>query len=99
MIKIEDRAINKVGDAIVSTDVRIPQELGVTKHATWLMESFVDRAHYAGTCYQAANWIRVGRTQGRGRQDRFRHARETVKDIYVYPLEKDFRSKLGLAAD
>ena len=65
----------------------------------FLMESFVDRAHFAGTCYQAANWIRVGRTQGRGRQDRFRHARETVKDIYVYPLEKDFRSQLGLAAD
>ena len=48
---------------------------------------------------QAANWIRVGRTQGRGRQDRFRKAAETVKDIYVYPLEKDFRSKRGLAAD
>jgi hypothetical protein len=65
----------------------------------FLMESFVDRAHFAGTCYQAANWIRVGRTQGRGRQDRFRQASETVKDIYVYPLEKDFRAQLGLAAD
>jgi hypothetical protein len=64
-----------------------------------LMESFVDSARFAGTSYQAANWIRVGRTQGRGRQDRFRQASETVKDIYVYPLEKDFRSQLGLAAD
>lgn len=65
----------------------------------FLMESFVDRAHFAGTSYQAANWIRVGQTQGRGRQDRFRQASETVKDIYVYPLEKDFRAQLGLAAD
>ena len=64
-----------------------------------LLESFVDSAHFAGTCYQAANWIRIGRTQGRGRQDRFRKAGETVKDIYMYPLEKDFRSQLGLAAD
>ena len=64
-----------------------------------LMESFVDRAHFAGTSYQAANWIRVGQTKGRGRQDRFRKAEETVKDIYVYPLEKDFRAVLGLAAD
>ena len=65
----------------------------------WLLESFVDSARFLGTCYQAANWIRVGRTQGRGRQDRFRQATETAKDIYMYPLEKDFRAKLGLAAD
>ena len=64
-----------------------------------LLESFVDSAHFAGTSYQAANWIRVGQTKGRGRQDRFRKAEETVKDIYVYPLEKGFRAQLGLAAD
>ena len=63
------------------------------------MESFVDSAHFTGASYKAANWIRVGRTKGRGRQDRFRQAKETVKDIYMYPLEKDFRSRLGLAAD
>ena len=65
----------------------------------FLMESFVDNARFAGTSYRAANWIRVGQTQGRGRQDRFRQANETVKDIYVYPLEKDFRAQLGLEAD
>ena len=64
-----------------------------------LVESFVDSAHFVGTSYQAANWIRVGRTQGRGRQDRARQASQTVKDIYVYPLAKDFRAQLGLAAD
>ena len=64
-----------------------------------LMESFVDSAQFAGTCYKAANWIRVGKTQGRGRQDRYWQAGETVKDIYVYLLEKDFRAQLGLAAD
>ena len=65
----------------------------------YLLESFVDSAHFAGTSYKAANWIRVGRTQGRGRQDRFRQSKETVKDIYMYPLEKDFRAQLKLATD
>jgi hypothetical protein len=65
----------------------------------WLAESFVDRTQVAGTCYRAANWLRVGQTQGRGRQDRFRKAAEPVKDIYVYPLEPDFRVRLGLPAD
>ena len=48
----------------------------------YLLESFVDSAHFAGTSYKAANWIQVGKTQGRGRQDRFRQSKETVKDIY-----------------
>jgi hypothetical protein len=64
----------------------------------WLVESFVDTAHFLGTSYRAANWIRVGQTQGRGRQDRFSWYQETIKDIYVYPMEKDFRTQLGLAA-
>jgi hypothetical protein len=65
----------------------------------WLVESFVDTSCFAGTCYRAANWVRVGLTQGRGRQDRHRERAETVKDIYLYLLEKDFRAKLGLPAD
>ena len=64
-----------------------------------LVESFVDTSRYSGACYRAANWIRVGRTQGRGRQDRFRESGETVKDIYVYPLQGNFRSLLGLSSD
>jgi len=47
----------------------------------------------------SANWIAVGRTQGRGKQDRFRKAGETVKEIYMYALAKDFRARMGLAAE
>lgn len=65
----------------------------------WLVESFVDTSCFLGTCYRAANWVRVGQTQGRGRQDRHWEIAETVKDIYLYPLEKDLRVKLGLAPD
>jgi hypothetical protein len=65
----------------------------------WLVESFVDTSRFSGASYRAANWIRVGQTQGRGRQDRFSKREETIKDIYVYPLENDFRTRvLGLAA-
>ncbi|MGH9340053.1 MAG: IS4 family transposase [Acidobacteriota bacterium] len=64
----------------------------------WLVESFVDTTRFSGASYRAANWIRVGQTQGRGRQDRFRERKETIKDIYVYALEKDFRARLGLPA-
>lgn len=62
----------------------------------WLLESFVDTAHHAGTCYRAANWILVGHTRGRGRQDRHNASAKSVKAIYVYPLEHDFRKRMGL---
>ncbi len=62
-----------------------------------LVESFVDTEAFAGTCYQAANWVKVGRTQGRGRQDRQWVRPTSVKEVYVYPLRPDFRSLIGLA--
>ncbi len=64
----------------------------------WLVETFVDRSFFNGTCFQAANWIRIGSSQGRGRQDSSRRSEETLKDIYVYPLVSDFRDKIGLPA-
>jgi len=65
----------------------------------YLVESFVDTQHYSGTCYRAANWIQVGATKGRGRQDRFNQATLSIKAIYVYPLEKEFRKRIGLSPD
>jgi hypothetical protein len=62
----------------------------------WLLESFVDVERHAGTCFQAANWQRIGQTKGRGRNDRLRRAPESVKDIYVYPLVGDFRTRMGV---
>jgi hypothetical protein len=65
----------------------------------WLVESFVDSSAHAGTCYQAANWIKVGQTQGRGRQDRSNQCAKSIKDIYVYPLQEEFRTRLGLSPE
>ena len=59
-----------------------------------LVETFVDGSNYLGTCYRAANWIHLGQTQGRGRQDSQRTAQGTVKDIWVYPLQPDWQSTL-----
>lgn len=63
-------------------------------HPIHLLETFVDRSRFKGTCYRAANWICVGQTQGRGRQDRTNTLRVPIKDIYLYPLTADFRKIL-----
>jgi hypothetical protein len=59
-----------------------------------LLETFVDVEKYPGTSYQAANWIRLGVTAGRGRMDRYTRYLSSPKMIYVYPLVKNFRSFL-----
>jgi hypothetical protein len=56
-----------------------------------LVETFVDTTRYAGTCYKAANWLKIGQTKGRSRQDRDRTIKVPVKDVLVYPLRRDFR--------
>ena len=63
----------------------------------WLVESFVDTAHFTGASYRAANWREIGQTQGRGRQDRFNQKALSPKAIYVYPLAPDFRTRMGLS--
>lgn len=59
-----------------------------------LLETFVDKERFQGTCYQAANWDHLGVTQGRGRQDREVTRSKTVKDVYALPLDKRFRAVL-----
>ena len=60
-----------------------------------LLETLVDCARFAGTCYRASNWIYLGKTQGRGRMDRDHtdHGR-AIKDIYIYPLCRNARRRL-----
>lgn len=65
-------------------------------YGPWLVESFVDTEQFLGTSYQAANWLAVGHSQGRGRQDRTHQAAKSVKAIYVYALQPDFRARMGV---
>ena len=62
----------------------------------WLMETFVDREQYAGTCFQAANWHCVGRTKGRGRSGSKKEGK-SIKDVYMYPLVQNFRARMGVS--
>jgi hypothetical protein len=59
-----------------------------------LLETFVERQRFAGTSYKAANWICVGQTQGRGKLDRRKRCALPVKDVWLYPLRRDFREVL-----
>ena len=63
-----------------------------------LFESFVDEA-WSGSCYRAANWIKIGQTKGRGRQDKHKKQALSRKAIYVYPIDKEFRQTIGLPVD
>ncbi|MFX0202071.1 MAG: Druantia anti-phage system protein DruA [Candidatus Hodarchaeota archaeon] len=65
-------------------------------HPIYLIETFVERDRFLGTCYQAANWIYVGQTAGRSRNDRYMNLKVPVKDIYLFVLEKDFRKYLNV---
>lgn len=59
-----------------------------------LMETFVEKDRFVGTCYKAANWTCVGITKGRGKLDRTKQFALPIKDIYLYPLTKQFRQAL-----
>ena len=63
-------------------------------HPVHALETFVESDRFKGTCYRAANWLRLGSTQGRTRNDRNHCLRATVKDVYLYPLSSDFRREL-----
>ena len=63
-------------------------------HPIELVETFVERERFAGTCYRAAGWVRVGATTGRGRNGG-RATPGLVKEVYVRPLRPDFRRRLG----
>ena len=67
-------------------------------HGICFLETFVERDRFRGVCYRAANWIRVGETAGRGRDSVTKEATLAKKDIYVYPLTKNFKALLSQKA-
>lgn len=79
--------------SIVSKRISFDWELKYG-HPICLLETFVEVDRFKGTCYKAANWINVGRTTGRGRNGGHNNAILPYKDIYLYPLSKDWRMTL-----
>ena len=63
-------------------------------HSILVLETFVDQ-RFKGICYRASNWVRVGATKGRGRNDRGHERLLPVKDIYLYPLARNACRKLA----
>ena len=64
-------------------------------HPIYFAETFVDPERFAGTCYRAANWIRLGRTTGRGKDDQTHRANRSLKEVLGYPLHRRFRELLS----
>jgi hypothetical protein len=59
-----------------------------------LLETFVDTERFTGTCYKAANWIYVGKTKGRGKLGPSGKQSVPIKDIWLYPLCRQFKRRL-----
>lgn len=63
-------------------------------HPIHLLETFVERDRFRGTCYRAAGWTHVGATAGRSRNDVHATMSVPVKDVFLTPLTSDFRGRL-----
>jgi hypothetical protein len=66
-------------------------------HPVYFAETFVDRTRFAGTCYRAASWVFMGRTTGRGNNDKTNRPNRPVKDVLGLALTRGFRKKLAEA--
>jgi hypothetical protein len=63
-------------------------------HPIYFTETFVDPNRYRGTCYRASNWTLMGITTGRGKADSTKRPNRPIKQVFGYPLVKDFRQRL-----
>jgi len=64
------------------------------QHPIHLLETFIDPGRFRGICYRAANWIYLGQSTGRGKADLTHRANRSLKELWVYPLTRDFRQRL-----
>lgn len=66
-------------------------------HPIYFLETFIDPERFRGTCYRAANWVLLGRTTGRGKDDQTNRPNRSIKEVLGYPLTRRFRQLLGNA--
>jgi len=67
----------------------------IYEHPLYFLETFVDPDRFRGTCYRAANWIVLGRTTGRGKDDQTHRPNRSLKEVLGYPLQRHFRHLLS----
>lgn len=63
-------------------------------HPIYFLETFVDPERFRGACYRAANWVVLGRTTGRGKNDHTNRPNRSIKEVLGYPLTRRFRQLL-----
>ncbi|RLF33625.1 MAG: hypothetical protein DRN08_05340 [Thermoplasmata archaeon] len=68
--------------------------LNFYNHPLYLLETFVEKNRFKGTCYKAANWVCVGQTKGTSKKGNTHLVHKNIKSVFLYPLRKDFREKL-----
>jgi Druantia protein DruA len=66
----------------------------IYQHPIYFLETFVDPERFQGTCYRAANWIVLGETTGRGKDDQTHRPNRSIKQMLGYPLTPRFRQLL-----
>jgi hypothetical protein len=64
------------------------------QHPVYFLETFVDLERFRGTCYRAANWVYLGQTTGRGKDDQTHRPNRSRKAVFGYPVCRDFRRRL-----
>ena len=66
----------------------------IYNHPLHYLETFIDQERFEGTCYRAANWIYLGKTTGRGKNDQTHKVNRSIKGVWGYPLSREFRFHL-----
>ena len=64
-------------------------------HPIWFAETFIDPERFRGTCYRAANWVLLGRTTARGKDDLTHRQNRSIKEVYGLALTRRFRELLS----
>jgi hypothetical protein len=64
-------------------------------HPVYFAETFIDPGRFRGTCYRAANWVLMGHTTGRGKDDQSHKPNRPVKEVLGLPLTPRFRELLS----
>jgi hypothetical protein len=90
-VQIKNLASATLAQALRCLRADWPAQYGITP---LLVETFVDAARYHGGCYRAANWVEIGETSGRGRDDRQHRHSGQPKRVMVYRLRRDAQAQL-----
>jgi hypothetical protein len=64
-------------------------------HPIYFAETFIDPGRFRGTCYRAANWVLLGHTTGRGKDDHTNQPNRPIKEVLGLPLTPRFRQLLS----